>query len=69
MIAQSEAANRYLTMAKTFFGTSHPLFNAFGIEVEEGKITPYPGEAGTDEVLPGTVPFPANKIKSDICRV
>lgn len=35
MIAQSEAANSYLTMAKTFFGTSHPLFNAFGIEVEE----------------------------------
>ncbi|MES3040681.1 MAG: PaaI family thioesterase [Pseudomonadota bacterium] len=31
---QSEAAS-YLTMAKTFFGTSHPLFNAFGIEVEE----------------------------------
>jgi acyl-coenzyme A thioesterase PaaI-like protein len=29
------AADRYLTMAKTFFGTSHPLFNAFGVEVEE----------------------------------
>lgn len=28
-------AERYLTMAKTFFGTSHPLFNAFGVEVEE----------------------------------
>ena len=27
--------DRYLTMAKTFFGTSHPLFNAFGVEVEE----------------------------------
>lgn len=35
MVVRSEAANRYLTMAKTFFGTSHPLFNAFGIEVEE----------------------------------
>lgn len=35
MAAQSEAANRYLTMAKTFFGTSHPLFNAFGIEIDE----------------------------------
>lgn len=35
MIAQSEVANRYLTMAKTFFGTSHPLFNAFGIEIDE----------------------------------
>ncbi len=35
MIAQSEATNRYLTMAKTFFGTSHPLFNAFGIDLEE----------------------------------
>ncbi|ARB45668.1 MAG: PaaI family thioesterase [Alcanivorax sp.] len=28
-------SDRYLTMAKTFFGTSHPLFNAFGVEVEE----------------------------------
>lgn len=27
--------DRYHTMAKTFFGTSHPLFNAFGVEVEE----------------------------------
>lgn len=35
MTAQSEAANRYLTMAKTFFGTAHPLFNAFGIEIDE----------------------------------
>ena len=32
--AQSEAMS-YMTMAKTFFGSSHPLFNAFGIEVEE----------------------------------
>jgi uncharacterized protein (TIGR00369 family) len=28
-------SDRYLTMAKTFFGTSHPLFNAFGVDVEE----------------------------------
>jgi len=31
--AQSEAMS-YLTMAKIFFGSSHPLFNAFGVEVE-----------------------------------
>lgn len=34
-VENSSMADRYLTMAKTFFGTSHPLFNAFGVEVEE----------------------------------
>ena len=29
------AADRNMTIAETFFGTSHPLFNAFGVKVEE----------------------------------
>ena len=29
------AADRNMTIAETFFGTSHPLFNAFGVQVEE----------------------------------
>ena len=28
-------ADRNMTIAETFFGTSHPLFNAFGVKVEE----------------------------------
>ena len=27
--------DRYLEMAKSFFGASHPLFNTLGVEVEE----------------------------------